>query len=85
MDGRDIALDAHLRARGFLKEIRLPDGSPYPTGGLPWVMEGLVPPERLVQPEMGEHTREVLSSVLGLPGATLDELEALDVTRQTAF
>jgi len=74
----DICADEQYEARNMIQHFAVDTGEPRPkTVGFP----GIVPviggsslPIRSVGPDLGEHTREVLSSVLGL---TDDEIGAL--------
>jgi formyl-CoA transferase len=74
----DICADEQYEARNMIQHFDVDTGAPQPrTVGFP----GIVPviggeslPIRNVGPDLGEHTREVLSSVLGLND---DEIGAL--------
>jgi formyl-CoA transferase len=74
----DICADEQYEARNMIQHFQVDTGEPQPkTVGFP----GIVPviggsslPIRDVGPDLGEHTREVLSSVLGLSD---DEIGAL--------
>jgi formyl-CoA transferase len=74
----DICADEQYEARNMIQHFAVDTGQPQPkTVGFP----GIVPviggsslPIRSVGPDLGEHTREVLSSVLGLSD---DEIGAL--------
>jgi formyl-CoA transferase len=74
----DICADEQYEARNMIQDFEVDTGEPRPkTVGFP----GIVPviggsslPIRNVGPDLGEHTREVLSSVLGLSD---DEIGAL--------
>src|SRR6266702_2126279 len=75
-DYRGVCADPQLRHRGLKIEIPHPAGIPCPTVANPMrfsetPVEYTVPPPRL-----GEHTREVLSSLLGLGDGELDRLAA---------
>jgi formyl-CoA transferase len=74
----DICADEQYEARNMIQHFEVDTGEPQPkTVGFP----GIVPviggsslPIRSVGPDLGEHTREVLSTVLGLSD---DEIGAL--------
>jgi len=74
----DICADEQYEARNMIQHFDVDTGAPQPkTVGFP----GIVPviggeslPIRNIGPDLGEHTREVLSSVLGLSD---DEIGAL--------
>ncbi|WP_280259846.1 CaiB/BaiF CoA transferase family protein [Nocardia abscessus] len=76
----DIVADEQYRARNMIQPFAVDVGAPEPkVVGFP----GIVPvigeqslPIRTVGPDLGEHTREVLSDVLGMTEAEIDALEA---------
>ncbi|WP_327109888.1 CoA transferase [Nocardia sp. NBC_01730] len=76
----DIVADEQYRARNMIQPFAVDVGAPEPKMvGFP----GIVPvigeqslPIRNVGPDLGEHTREVLSELLGMSEAEIDELEA---------
>ncbi|MGO4614922.1 CaiB/BaiF CoA transferase family protein [Nocardia sp. 2YAB30] len=76
----DIVADEQYRARNMIQPFAVDVGAPEPkTVGFP----GIVPvigeqslPIRNVGPDLGEHTREVLSGLLGMSEAEIAELEA---------
>ncbi|MGK8486939.1 CaiB/BaiF CoA transferase family protein [Nocardia asiatica] len=75
----DIVADEQYRARNMIQSFAVDVGAPEPKEvGFP----GIVPvigeeslPIRTVGPDLGEHTREVLSEVLGMSEAEIDALE----------
>ncbi len=72
--------DPQLRARGFWRDLPHPN---MPAGwlqpGASWrFVEADTSPKRRA-PLFGEHTREVLSTLLGYDDATLAELEAAQI------
>jgi len=77
-DTMDLFTDPHLRERGFIVEVDHPVNGPMTLMNHPLRMRGAMPPDRA--PLLGEHTDAVLGRVLGLDGATLDELHAAGVT-----
>jgi crotonobetainyl-CoA:carnitine CoA-transferase CaiB-like acyl-CoA transferase len=72
----DIAADAHMAARGDLVTVDDPvvgplrQQAPFPR------FVGEPPPVPAGSPRLGEHTREVLGSLLGLSDAEIDGLAA---------
>ena len=73
LNSREVLEDPHLRKRGMVVEVEDPNRGGYIALGCPIKMASgnvkIMPP-----PLLGEHTGEVLSTVLGLDG---DELEGL--------
>ncbi|MBF6327208.1 CaiB/BaiF CoA transferase family protein [Nocardia transvalensis] len=75
----DIVADSQYRARNMIQPFAVDVGEPEPKQvGFP----GIVPvigdrslPIRTVGPDLGEHTREVLSGLLGMSDAEIDALE----------
>ena len=63
---RDLAGDAHLRERGFLSALAHPEVGVRLHTGVPWLIDGEDTAVRSPAPTLGEHTAEVLSTVLGL-------------------
>jgi crotonobetainyl-CoA:carnitine CoA-transferase CaiB-like acyl-CoA transferase len=73
---------AHYRERGFWRDVEHPEigrNVPYPRG--PFMAEALGIAPRARAPHLGEHTRQVLMSDLGLPAAQIDALAAAGVIR----
>ncbi len=75
-DYREVFEDPQVRHRGLKIEIPHPAGVPCPTVASPMrfsktPVEYTVPP-----PSLGEHTREVLGSLLGLGNGEIDRLAA---------
>ena len=79
LNGEDLLNDPHLAARGtFIPQDRPGLGvKHYPTQPYRFASAGSLDPQR--SPLLGEHTREVLSRILGLDQTELDELERDDV------
>lgn len=74
----EIADCAQLRARGFFRQYRPSQGAPVmPWPGLPFRLSEENTSVRGPAPALGEHTRHVLSELLGLPDEKIDELERL--------
>ena len=75
-DVADLAADEHVRARGDICTVQDPiigpvrQQAPFPR------LLGETPPTPTGAPRVGEHTDEVLSSVLGLSSTHLDALRA---------
>jgi formyl-CoA transferase len=74
----DICADEQYEARNMIQRFDVDTGDPQPkTVGFPGIVPVIGPaslPIRNVGPDLGEHTREVLSTVLGLSD---DEIGAL--------
>ncbi|MBF6448880.1 CoA transferase [Nocardia elegans] len=76
----DIVADEQYRARNMIQHFPVDVGAAEPkqvafTGIVPVIGERSLP-IRAVGPDLGEHTREVLSELLGMSDADIDSLEA---------
>jgi len=70
----DLLKDPHLAARGFIQEVDRAFIGRHPQPSLPF-REGDRPlPIRSAPPTLGQHNREILSGVLGLTDAEIDQL-----------
>ncbi|WER48148.1 CoA transferase [Cupriavidus sp. WKF15] len=79
-----VLQDAHLRARGFWRELDRDHSGPY-TASTPWFRTSRdAMPIRSASPTLGEHTEDVLARVLGLSAARIAELERMGITGKTA-
>ncbi len=61
-------------ARGLCVEVRDPSGRPVDLIGPPFHIAGAALPAPTAPPTLGQHTAEVLTELLGLDGAQLEEL-----------
>ncbi|WP_062995295.1 CaiB/BaiF CoA transferase family protein [Nocardia mikamii] len=76
----DIVADEQYRARNMIQHFPVDVGAAEPkqvafTGIVPVIGERSLP-IRTIGPDLGEHTREVLSELLGMSDADIDGLEA---------
>ncbi|PPJ27919.1 formyl-CoA transferase [Nocardia nova] len=76
----DIVADEQYRARNMIQHFPVDVGAAEPkqvafTGIVPVIGERSLP-IRAVGPDLGEHTREVLSELLGMSDADIEALEA---------
>ena len=77
-DGRDIHLDPHFRARGFLEKVQFPEerqigtrhlmGAPYKFSATPLGIHGPAP-------AFGQHNRWALGELLGVGDSEIESLE----------
>jgi len=74
LTNKDLALDAHLRERGFLVELEHPEVGKRIHAGVPWTMSSTPCKVRRPAPILGADTDEVLSSLLGY---STEEIEVL--------
>jgi formyl-CoA transferase len=77
-DSMDLFTDPHLTKRDFILTVDHPENGPVQLMRHPLRMPGAAPQDR--SPLLGEHTREVLASVLGLDDDALMDLERSGVT-----
>ncbi|MRH91104.1 CoA transferase [Nocardia sp. SYP-A9097] len=75
----DIVADEQYKARNMIQHFPVDVGEPEPkqvgfTGIVPVIGEQSLP-IRNIGPDLGEHTREVLSGLLGMPDNEIDALE----------
>ena len=68
--------DAHLRARGYWVRLEHPEVGVRQHAGVPWKMSRTPTEVRKPAPTIGQHTDEVLTSLLGYSTAEIAELRA---------
>jgi crotonobetainyl-CoA:carnitine CoA-transferase CaiB-like acyl-CoA transferase len=73
-DGREVAADAALRARGMVTDVEHREAGPWPQAVSPFHFTRTRPDEVRPAPLLGEHTFEVMQELLG---STREEYEAL--------
>lgn len=74
LNNRDLALDPHLRERGFLVELDHPEVGRRTHAGIPWTM-GVTPCKvRNAAPLFGADTDRVLTDLLGYSAARIEML-----------
>lgn len=76
----EVAQDAHLRARGFLRDIVHPESGQWVQATLPMHFTRTPADKFRPAPLQGEHTYEVLQELLGMAAAEVDELVRSDVS-----
>jgi crotonobetainyl-CoA:carnitine CoA-transferase CaiB-like acyl-CoA transferase len=74
LTNKDIALDSHLRGRGFLVELDHPEVGKRTHAGVPWTMSGTPCKVSRPAPLLGADTADVLTSLLGY---TAEKIESL--------
>lgn len=79
LNGRDLLEDPHLKARGFFTRVDHPVGGPQLQRTWPFNLSRTPGTVRSPAPCLGEHTRRVLTGLLGYSDAEVDELEAAGV------
>lgn len=79
LTNRDLALDPHLRERGFLVELEHPEVGKRTHAGVPWTMSRT--PCKVVRPApiLGADTDEILRSLLGFSTEEIETLRNNDV------
>jgi len=78
-DPRRASEQPQLVARQLYEDVPHPEVGAQPVPGMPYRWSGIDRWNRTHSPLLGEHRREVLSRVLGLTDAELDDLEAADI------
>jgi len=79
LNTRDIHDDPHLTQRGFWVRLPHPRMHPWRQPRSAWRFVEANPQLRRHAPLFGEHTREVLSELLGMTDAEFDALEAQNI------
>ncbi len=74
LTNKDLALDRHLRERGFLVELEHPEVGKRIHAGVPWSMSATPCNVRRAAPILGEDTDEVLMSLLGFSAEKIESL-----------
>ncbi len=74
LTNKDLALDPHLRQRGFLVELEHPEVGKRTHAGVPWTMSATPCKVRGPAPVLGADTDQVLSSLLGFSGEKIAAL-----------
>ena len=71
---KDLALDRHLRERGYLVELEHPEVGTRTHVGIPWKMSGTPCRVRRAAALMGQDTDDILSSILGYSLTKIEQL-----------
>ena len=74
LTNKDLALDSHLRERGFLVELEHPEVGRRTHAGVPWTMSATECKVRRPAPTLGTDTDEVLRSLLGYSAEKIGSL-----------
>lgn len=74
LTNKDLALDRHLRERGFLVELDHPEVGKRIHAGVPWTMSASPCKVRRAAPILGADTEEVLTSLLGFSAEKIASL-----------
>lgn len=73
-DAHDLNHDPHLAARGFFRTIAHPEAGVHKYPGMPWQAAERPWRQPAPAPLFGEHTDDILSSLLHLSAAEIEEL-----------
>jgi crotonobetainyl-CoA:carnitine CoA-transferase CaiB-like acyl-CoA transferase len=76
-DNRYLSTDANLTARDFWVYREHPEVGKMQHAGIPWRMSGTPTEVRSAAPTLGQHTDEVLTSLLGYSASDVEELRKL--------
>ncbi|MBV8055004.1 MAG: CoA transferase, partial [Deltaproteobacteria bacterium] len=79
LTNKDLALDLHLRERGFLVELEHPEVGRRTHAGVPWTMSATPCRVRRPAPILGADTDEVLMSLLGYSAEKIESLRRASV------
>jgi benzylsuccinate CoA-transferase BbsF subunit len=71
---KDVAEDEHLNQRGYFVELNHPEIGPYRHCGIPWRLSRNACRVQAPAPLLGQHTDEVLTTLLGYSAAEVAEL-----------
>jgi formyl-CoA transferase len=75
----DLVADPHVRARGMIERITLPDGSPLSVSRIVPVLSATPAQSGWAGPDLGAHNAEVWGELAGLTAAELADLSARGV------
>ena len=78
LDLREVNMDRHVKARGFLEKVQYPPARDMGTRtiiGRPWRLSGMPISVRSHAPTLGEHNRDVIQGILGYGDEQYAELE----------
>lgn len=75
-DAPQVLADPHLAARGFFVPVTHPEAGTHPWPRLPVVLSATPATIRRPAPLLGQHNREVLTTLAGIDEPTLARLEA---------
>jgi crotonobetainyl-CoA:carnitine CoA-transferase CaiB-like acyl-CoA transferase len=76
MTNQDLAEDPHLNGRGFFVDVPHPEVGKRHHAGIPWKLSKTPCAVTAPAPCLGEHSREVLSDVLGYSEVEIEALAA---------
>jgi crotonobetainyl-CoA:carnitine CoA-transferase CaiB-like acyl-CoA transferase len=74
-NGRDLATDPHLAARGFFDRMIDWEGKAFQIPVLPWTYARAANGTLRPAPRLGEHNQQVLGGLLGLMDAEIEEIQ----------
>jgi formyl-CoA transferase len=78
-DYAELFADPQAASRGLRVQVCDPRGKPVDLIGTPFHVAGTEPPAPTLPPQLGEHTEEVLTQVLGLDSEQIRSLRAKGV------
>lgn len=79
LGNKDIAVDPHLRERGFFVELEHPEVGRRTHAGIPWTMSGTECRVRRPAPIFGADTDDVLTTLLGYSAEQIEGLHKTGV------
>ena len=75
----EVIEDQHFKARAYFQEVEHPEFGPLTFTGMPFKLPGSQASSPRPAPGLGQHTGEVLSAVLGMADAEIDDLRVAGV------
>jgi len=74
MSNKDLAINPHLQARGYLIQKEHPEVGKRIHAGIPWQMSASPCEVQAAAPLRGQHTDDVLRDLLGMSEAEVKKL-----------
>ena len=79
LNAEELMEDPHLAARGYFEEVTHPKAGTHLYPGLPIRLSDMPPGPRLPSPCIGQHSRYILTEILGMGAEETEPLFAADI------